>query len=359
MPQTRNSTTFGFHTLNPAYQGRLGGAIADIAPNGIKVARVLKLFLLFILTVFLICACSGRSSLNSPNSGSLSPGSGCRVIQHAMGETCVPANPQRLVVLSAPTLSDVLALGVQPIGTTSYDNTVVQLPSYLEGRMNGIEFVGYNERPNLEKILRLKPDLIIGWEYSNKAIYSQLSQIAPTVLDDWVGYPSWKDHFNFVAEVLGKTEAAEQVWKHYHQRIQELRTALGDRLQHLEVSFVHTCCGTVDIDLKNSFIGSILDDAGLRRPPPQNATEEDGIVLLSEERLMDIDGDILFVATYDDESTRTLEELKRKPLWNNLRAVQQGRVYRVDYSVWRGGNTLAANAVINDLFKYLVEDAQR
>ncbi len=183
--------------------------------------------------------------------------------------------------------------------------------------------------------------------------YEQISQIAPTVVDDWQGYPSWKDHFNFVAEVLGKTDEAAQVWAGYEARIQSLRTTLGDDYQDLEVSFVHICCGTVDIDLKNSFNGMILDEVGLSRPSAQNIVSEDGLVLLSEERLMDIDGDIIFIAATAGESEGQLEKLKQKPLWNNLRAVQNDQIYPVNYPTWRGGNPLAADAVINDLFEYL------
>ncbi|UKO96911.1 hypothetical protein [Nostoc sp. UHCC 0870] len=55
-----------------------------------------------------------------------------------------------------------------------------------------------------------------------------------------------------------------------------------------------------------------------------------------------------------DDDQKFLEELKQKPLWKNLRAVQQNHVYSIDYLTWRAGNLLAADAVIDDLFKYLV-----
>ena len=274
----------------------------------------------------------------------------CRTVNHMAGETCVPLSPQRLIALSTPTLVDALAVGVKSVGAIFYFD---QTPFYLEGKLDGIESLG--RQPNLEKILILNPDVIIGFEGVTESVYGHLSQIAPTVLGHWRGLPYWKEHFNFVAEVLGKTEEAEHVWAHYEHRVQDLRVALNDKYQDIEVSFVHICCGTIDIDLKNSFSGIILDDVGLRRPPAQNVITEDGLKLLSEERLMDIDGDVLFVAATSGESEELLKQLKQKPLWNQLRAVQQGRVYPVNYGTWRGGNPLAADAVIDDLFKYLVE----
>jgi iron complex transport system substrate-binding protein len=103
---------------------------------------------------------------------------------------------------------------------------------------------------------------------------------------------------------------------------------LGDNYQDIEVSFVHICCGSVAVDVKNSFSGIILEDIGLSRPPTQDVVAESGVVFLSEEIMMNIDGDIIFVAVdrEDDEAEKLLKQLQQKPLWNNLRAVQQGRV---------------------------------
>lgn len=309
--------------------------------------RINRQFLLSFLIAVLIIACSHTSVPETQSS------THCRTVGHIAGETCVPLSPQRLVTLDPPTMGDALAVGVKPVGTIFYfDKT----PPYLEGKLDGVELLGkIAGQPNLEKTLTLNPDVIVGVEGGTESVYDQLSQIAPTVLGRWNGYPSWKDHFNFVAKVLGKTEEAKQVWEHYEQRIQELRVALGDNYQDLEVSFVHICCGTIDIDFKNSFNGIILDDIGLRRPPAQNVVIKGGIASISEERLMDIDGDILLVAVTSGESEEILKQLKQKPLWNKLRAVQQRRVYPVNYATWRGGNPLAADAVIDDLFKYLVE----
>jgi iron complex transport system substrate-binding protein len=317
----------------------------------IMISRWLKFALLIVLTISIVSACSRQSAQVAPSAMS----SDCHTIQHALGETCVPNQPQRVVALDVPTLGDALALGIKPIASIVYFD---DSPPYLEKHLESIENLGKAEQPNLEKILALKPDLILGIKYSTELVYPQLSQIAPTVIDDWEGYPSWRDHFDFVAEVLDKTEEAKQVWENYHQRITSLKSALGNRVQDLEISFVHICCGTIDIDLKNSFNGSILSDLGVSRPLSQAVPIAGGITSLSEERLMDIDGDILFLATDGEESSQKLESLKQNPLWKTLRAVQQNRVYPVNYPTWRGGNPLAADAVIDDLFKYLVNHAQ-
>jgi iron complex transport system substrate-binding protein len=258
-----------------------------------------------------------------------------------------------VITLSVPSLGNVLALGVTPIATIVYFD---EPPPYLAKRMQSIEILGKQEQPNLERILDLKPDLIIGLQSSIQAVYSQLSQIAPTVAGDWSGYPSWREHFDFVADVVGKREKARVVWMHYHQRVNALKNTLKNNWQSPEVSFVHTCCGTIDLDLTNSFNGSIMADVGLRRPSAQAETLPGGMMRLSSERLMDMDGDVLFVAADGAEASQNIIRLKQDPLWQKLRAVQANRVYPVNYPTWRGGNPLAADAVMDDLLRYLVDN---
>ncbi|MEO1006713.1 MAG: iron-siderophore ABC transporter substrate-binding protein, partial [Cyanobacteria bacterium J06638_38] len=271
------------------------------------------------------------------------------IVEHVLGEVCVPKVPQRLITLDETTLGDALALGIPSIGFSSYD----ELANYLVKQIGDLEFLGKSDKPSLEKIYQLNPDLILGADNSAESIYRQLSQIAPTALGEWNGYPSWREYFDFVARVLGKEDKANAVWSDYNRRIEELKTAVGNNLQDLEISLAYACCGTITMDAENSFAGSILADLGIRRPKSQ--VIGDGIIPLSEERLSDLDGDILFMSVYDQESKDILTDWQQKPLWNQLQVVQNKRVHVVDAGIWRAGDPLAANLVIDDLYKYLVE----
>ena len=72
----------------------------------------------------------------------------CHNIQHIMGETCVPTEPKRVVTLSAPTLNNVLALAVKPVGSTYfYQSEFIRSPQSKE-----IKFLGRSQ-PDLEKML--------------------------------------------------------------------------------------------------------------------------------------------------------------------------------------------------------------
>lgn len=313
-----------------------------------RIKEIYKSFFLFCLVAILTVACHSSNS-------EISVSENCRMVQHEAGETCIPNNPKRVVVLGVATLGDALALGVKPVGTILYFNKS-NAPPYLEGKLEGIPTVGRGNQPNLETILSLNPDLIIMMN-QNQGSYDKLSQIAPTVVDDWFGYADWKDHFNFVARALGKSEKAEEVWANYEQRIEKLKVALPDNYEEIEVSFIRVCCGRLATDVKNSFSGQILDDIGFSRPPAQDTETKGGLMFFSEELITDMDGDVIFVVVdrEDKDAEKMFEKLKQNPLWNKLEVVQKGKVYPVNLPTWRGGNPLAADAVTDDLFKYLVE----
>jgi iron complex transport system substrate-binding protein len=308
----------------------------------------LKPVLIALLATILIVACQNNIVRQATNSQQAD----CRTVQHSLGEVCIPQTPQRLVVLDDVTLADALVLGVPSIGVATPDD--MQLDYLMKQMKNreGLELLGQSDRPSLEKILKLKPDLILGIKFFGEPIFPLLSQIAPTAVGKWIGASSWREYFGFVAHVLSKEAEAQQVWDSYNRRIAEIKAALGDELHNIKISTVYANSNGIYINGTKSFAGSILADVGIRRPKIY-ANLEDGKPL-SEEAILDIDADILFVYSYNADSEKTLANWEQKPLWNQLKAVKEERVYIVNASIWKGLNPIAANLVLDDLYKYLV-----
>ncbi len=324
-------------------------------PEGSRMASASKrlIFVLVLLTAVLSalagCGGAGGGAENGGGAGREKEAAG-RVIEHAMGETEVAEKPERVVVLDTGELDSAMTLGVTPVGAVE---AVERLgyPSYLDGT-DEIENVGTIEQPNLEKIASLDPDLILSSKLRHEAIYGQLSKIAPTVFTESTGV-TWKENFEVHAEALGRTEEAGTVKKEYQARVDEFGQAIGDNPP--EVSVVRFLPGDTRIYQKESFIGTVLEDAGLPRPESQDV-EDFAIMNASAELIPEMGGDVIFVATYGPEEESTKQEITNDPLWQQLAAVQQGRVYEVSDDLWMLGiGYMAANGVVDDLTKYLVE----
>ncbi len=309
---------------------------------------------LLTITLWLTVAC-GSTSQPSGLGNSTSSTANCQLVNHAMGETCVPSQPQRVITLDPGSLGNTLALGVQPIGTATLDD---QLPDYLQAQSSDLELLGHPNQPSLEKITLLKPDLIL--TDTRTDLYQRLSAIAPTVAsEDWIEpepEPLWKRDLKLHAEALGQTEQGEQLLSDYNRRIQDFQQQMGDRLSNTQVSVVNFRPDHVRIYLKDSFVGTILEDAGLPRPPAQD--QAGFIERISLEAIPQLDADVMFLIVSDPEQTSTLDQFTQSPLWSQLNVVQQNRVYLVSSDVWiNGWHMIGAQQVLDDLFQYLTPEA--
>ncbi len=302
-----------------------------------------KLLLLSVATSLIIIGCG----LNNTQTLNLNPIdiTPVRVVSHAMGETKVPLHPQRIIVLGG--LDNVLALGIKPIGATTLgDNNFLE---YLANLTEGIEKIGQNGQPNLEKILALKPDLILGL-YWDAELYEQLSQIAPTVLAD--GELDWKQWLTKFGEAVGEPDKAENLLREYDQRIKYLRQKLGNNLAQTQVSLVNFWANFTRIYMNLSFSGSIIQEIGLSRPPSENKAKNHENISL--ELIPQIGGDAIFLILGGHNESR-LQQFINHPLWSQLKAVQENRVYPVRNDIWVAGwGLIGANKVLDDISKYLV-----
>lgn len=275
----------------------------------------------------------------------------CRIVKDMTGNVCIPSNPSKIVTLWRSHFASALALDVTPIATQDFG----YLPEYLRKKAQGVQSLG--SEPNLEKILLLKPDLIIS-NSRLQNIHQMLSEIAPVVM---VYHPrpplTWKGNLETVASILGKEKEADRVIENYERRIEKLKASLGESRLTTQVS-VATVSQTFGIHSYGSqpTIGRILNDLGFQRPPSQRGdffSKEN----ISVENLFDIDGDILFLSYSNDEASKKLfDRLQQNALWQKLNVVQKNRVYIVDSAHWYSFDALAANAILDDLEKYLVNE---
>ena len=305
---------------------------------------------LVILSFLIIAACTPQGSSEQSTTAA------CRPVQHATGESCVPQSPERVVTLALPALANLIALDIKPIGTVTYDAFAgIEIQPYLKDKVDRIEWVGSTSQPSLEKLTQLKPDLILGVKNLHEQIYPQLSQLAPTVLFEIGARSNWKQLVLEVATTLDQAPVAEQLLQAYSSRVDELRKKLGEKGLQKEVSIAYALGGDIYSEARNSFSGSILEDIGLPRPLAQDTVvPANGRLIFSQECIETIDGDVLFVPRSGNELDQDQDELMQKPLWQTLKVVQQGNVYRVNLWDWTGRDILAAHEVLNDLFKYLV-----
>lgn len=313
--------------------------------------------IILLLTLGLVMACQRSSQPETLVTD-------CTVVEHVAGTACIPEEIQRLVTLDGAMFEYAIAANLDPIATVSADFQA-QLPPLMTDAQN----IGKGGEPNLEAILSLKPDLIVGLDF-HEGIYPQLSQMAPTLLVPFEHSGQWKEVFLETGAALNQQEAALSELEAYKVRTADFQAQMGERLNDFQVSVIRLYPDTINLYLKDSFCGTILQDAGLARPLSQDigaaeAEQRFGNPIqtsISRELLAQADGDAIFIWTGENtaegnqEAQQRLQDLQQDPLWGQLKAVKAGRVYQVP-SYWIGSGPIAANAILDDLFRYLVEDS--
>lgn len=319
--------------------------------------RYLKLFLLLALSFFLITACYTQVTQKVDTSKPQLATSNCRMVVHQLGKTCVPLQPQRVIATDPFALEVLLGLGLKPIATAE-PNIVGSRGRHLSGRVEGVASLGKISQINMERMVQLHPDLIVGF-FMNSSSYELFSQIAPTVKANFKYVKgTWKDSLREVASILGSNKEAESAIANYQQRVKILRKAIERKLGRLEVSvsrFYASPQNPPQFDTILSFSGGILQEVGLEAPPQQlqlTTNSDTSYVLISLERIDLLDANTLFVML-DPGAEDNFRRYQKSPLWQKLNVVQSKRVYTVDSGYWWLGNILAANAILDDLYQYL------
>ncbi|MBO0783486.1 MAG: ABC transporter substrate-binding protein, partial [Ktedonobacteraceae bacterium] len=143
----------------------------------------------------------------------------------------------------------------------------------------------------------------------------------------------------------------------YNQRIAEFKQAMGSRSSTTHISVVRVLPDRIRLYESGTFIGTILKDAGLPRPPAQDKHEKFAEEV-GYENIKDMDGDVIFVMQYGQDDSK-LKELTGQPQWQQLSGVKNGKVHIVSDDVWMLGiGVTAANKVIDDLYTYVANDTK-
>lgn len=243
-----------------------------------------------------------------------------RTVKHDKGESSVPDQPQRVVVLSDLGFEDnLLSMGLVPVGVPTYEG--VGFTPYLADQLKTAKGIDpYN--PNLQEIASLNPDLIICTD-AHDPIYAQLNKIAPTVL---LAYdPDWRKVHLKLGEIVGKTKEAEEALRQYDASAADIKARIKAKIGKESVMFIMMSEKMIRVQ---GTTGHALNDllyAELGLTPPAGIPTTESRVELSLEGLSKFDPDHIFLVEYQN-----VDAVKNSSVWKGLKAVANNNVYPAD-----------------------------
>jgi iron complex transport system substrate-binding protein len=296
---------------------------------------------------------SGSGSGSGTASGTATTAAGSsqtRTVTTDDGSLEVPADPQRVVAAIGSFETDMVAVGVMPILTTSFAGPWVELDDDV--------VITENIPPTAEELLELRPDLMVGWNWVTKEpSFDAISQIAPYVglgesaattgpgFDYSEPMRSWDTLFLSVCDAVGRRDQGAELVEGLESRLDELaaQRAGEPALSVARIEFY--TAGSFSYRGQEEDSAELLRRVGLEVVGPDQTIQEESL-----ERLPEIDADWLVIPVGNDSVPRELyDEVAETELFKSIPAVEAGRVHLVDGDLWPGLGYLWAMAMVDDI----------
>lgn len=232
-------------------------------------------------------------------------------------ETAI-ATAERVVALTSlsadltATLDAEKLVGIPGSRLIAQDSRFADIPTVSEGRTE----------PDLEKIIDLQPDLVIGAKGFHDNALQRLSDLEIPVLSADIN--SWNNLREFTTTLATALNADPE------PLLTQYDTCLAKPPTNNASALVLVSRQPILAPNKNSWAGDFLAQLNIQNLAAdlQGESEFDGYVTLSAEKVIEADPDsIMVVETGED----LLSQLEAEPFWSQLKATEAGSVVSFDY----------------------------
>ncbi|MEF3306214.1 ABC transporter substrate-binding protein [Paenibacillus sp. GYB003] len=249
-----------------------------------------------------------------------------RTISYLGKAYTVPAKTDKLVITGAlEAMEDALVLGVKPVGAITVGG---KFHSLFASITDGTQGIGEKTQPNIETILKLKPDVILSSTKFPAETAEKLGKVGTTIPVSHIS-TDWEANLNLLAELTGKQERAKQVLQTYKNDVKTMREQIAPVFKDKKVLAVRIRTGSINLYPADVFFNpSLYEDLGAAVPEEIKQAKAQQIVSL--EKFSEMNPDYLFVQFAEDENKDTpkaLDDLQNNPIWKSINAVKNGRVY--------------------------------
>ena len=238
------------------------------------------------------------------------------------GPVEVPTKPKRVIVLNSYA-GNVMALGVNLVGVDAWSKSN---PLYTD--LKNVEEVS---EENIEKILELDPDLIIGLD--NLKNVKQLKEIAPTVVYSF-GKLSYLDQHIEIGKLLNKEDEATKWVEDFKNRAadagKDIKAKIGE---DATVSVVKNWSKQLYIYGDNWAHGTEILYQEMKLKMPEKVVADvlkPGYFALSLEVLPDYAGDYMIFC----EDNGKKSEFFETETFKNMTSAKNGHVFLADSNIF-------------------------
>ncbi|MDJ0515878.1 MAG: ABC transporter substrate-binding protein [Trichodesmium sp. MO_231.B1] len=258
---------------------------------------------------------------------------------------------ERIVCLDILCIDILAELGIKPIGVVGKDMISWIQEPHLFGKLAEkpalIGSTGMLE-PNLEQIVQLKPDLVIGINGAHNKTREALKGVVTFyLLSVPQNYSGAIANLKNIAELTDKTAEAETAAKKF---LDKLATYKEKSPQNQTVLFIHRPPPNFFVATDKALNCATINEVAncLSAEYSSDAVALINYLPFSLERLVELDPDVIFISSgIVDNYEIFVNYYQDNPLWDNLRAVKNKRVYGASTSRLFGIGTRGLSQMLN------------
>ncbi|BBD58529.1 periplasmic binding protein [Nostoc sp. HK-01] len=181
--------------------------------------------------------------------------------------------------------------------------------------------------PNLEKIVALKPDLVIGIEGFSTQVIQRLQELKiPTLLTQLKTWDSLENLTQKIGDLISVNPEA---------LLTRYKSFLPEKQDQNISTLVLVSNQPILTPNKSSWAGNLLEKFQLKNVAAdlQGKSPFGGYVTLSAEKVLEVNPDTIIVINPPQATSNKeiLESFSKEPFWQKLKATQNNRVYIFDY----------------------------
>ncbi|MCR5175671.1 MAG: ABC transporter substrate-binding protein [Anaerovibrio sp.] len=297
---------------------------------GRKLGLILSVVCVALAVVFIIFGdtIAGRGNATSVNSITLTDSTG--------KEVTITKNPKRVVILNASNVDLFVAAGGGDsiVGRTQSN----ALSGEVLAATANAEDVGMIHAPNIEKIIALKPDLVIGTNVPfHLALAPTLEKAGiPLFINSVDKYDQIEGSLTKFGQITGQEEKADkEIAKIKADYAEIIRSVEGKKPLKSLVIFGNT--QSFNMATSQTFTGDLINRLGGNNIADNVKSGEGAYIPLSMEFLAKENPEVIMLIMMgkpQEVQEKVRADLEANPVWGNTSAVKNGRVYTLPYNLF-------------------------
>lgn len=308
-----------------------------------KQTRVILIVLIMIFMLSLVGCQSGRGGTNTaaPPQAVAEQTPGTKIVTDFVGnQVKIKSNVERIAIVPIPWASVAFAvdgsgkkiIGMHPSAMKAYKASILKTlaPEMAEANT---AFVDNNFNVNYEEVAKLKPDLVILWDYQTEARKKLAELDIPSVALKYGTLEDVQNGIRLLGEILNRQDRAAALIRYQEDTIRYLQSKKSELANKRKTKVLYIRDEQLQVAAGDSVNRLMIEMAG-----GENVANEvrGSWTKVTMEQVMAWNPEVIILSNFSDILPEDIYKNKLKGQdWSSIDAVKNRKVYKAPIGIYR------------------------